>query len=1066
MTKMGYRWASRAGAFLLVGNALVFAGLTARADTVANAKVRAVDALFSEFDRDDSPGVALGIYRDGELVYARGYGRADLESDRPITPRTVFHVASVSKQFTAFAVALLAREGKVDLQADVRSYLPYVPDFGHVITPLDLLHHTSGLRNQWTLFVLAGQDMRGVLRQSQIVNMVGRQRSLDFAPGTQISYSNTGYTLLAEIVRAQSGSTLREFTQERIFKPLGMQHTFFYDDVTQIVPGRALSYEKNPSGTGWRRALLNFENVGATSLQTTVEDLAKWARNFSRPTVGDAALMAQVGTLGKLQDGSIINYGLGISREAFAGHEGLIHLGSDAAYRAVFCYFPAADFGVFILGNTPFDQRRAVASITDIYLNGGTGRVSEIAAPVAAVDGKTLVAAVGSYLSPHGEMVSLTRNKGELQWQVAGESPRTAIFRADGTFDFGSRTLGTYRLRGDASGKIVAIEEWPGWPRPIPSQQRDATGKVTMVADFAAEGASGTILHHRVQPSRPTAAALRDLAGSYRSRELDASYQVSVEQDRLMVRSLWLGEPIAFTPATNDRFDSGHPVLSTLQFFRDARGIPASFKVQGRVRDLVFERESGPVPQFTTHQPELFSAPGALANAWADYDNDGDLDLAVSFKSGEVRLYRNDRGTFVNVGAALGLPMQGDEARGLSWGDYDGDGYSDLYVGTRKVPIASHNLLYRNDAGRRFVQVAQATGVAMPGVSSRQSNWVDYDNDGDLDLFVANRIGENGLFRNDSGSWVNTAKALGLADPRRSVGSCWFDMDQDGDLDLFVANQEGDKDAFYRNDGSRFVDVAPELGMDQPRRRLTEGGVGCAVGDFDNDGDLDLFVAAYGFNLLYRNEDGRFVDVAQSLGITESGFAVGASWGDYDLDGWLDLYVAGYARGVNGLEPKDLLMRNTGSRFEDAVPALDVLNHADHGVQWADFDNDGDLDLSLTDSRDAGSHRLLRNGHASQGAPRALQVTILDRQGRHTRAGAEVRLFDATGKLLGTRLVTTGEGYDSQSVQPVHFGLARTGRVTVEVTFMGAGGRTRQYVRNVDPAQFLGGSVVVRQDLR
>ncbi|MBL8265692.1 CRTAC1 family protein, partial [Steroidobacter sp.] len=791
----------------------------------------------------------------------------------------------------------------------------------------------------------------------------------------------------------------------------------------------------------------------------------KWARNFSRPTVGDAALMAQVGTLGKLKDGSVINYGLGVSREAFAGHEGLIHLGSDAAYRAVFCYFPATDFGVFILGNTPFDQRRAVESITDIYLNDGTGRAPEIATPVVAIDRAKLASAVGSYLSPYGKMISLTRNNGELQWQVTGESPKTAIFRADGTFDFGSRVLGAYRLRSDSKGKVVAIEEWPGWPRPIPTRQLDAAGNVRMVADFAAKDARGTTLHQRIEPSHPSAAALHDLAGSYRSRELDAIYQISAEQDRLIVRSLWLGEPIVFTPTAADRFDSGHSVLSTIQFVRDAGGEPVAFKVQGRVRDLVFERESGPPPQFSVHQSEVFSAPGALANAWADFDNDGDLDLAVSFKSGEVRLYRNDGGNFSNVGAALGLPTQGDEARGLSWGDYDGDGFVDLYVGMRKVPIASRNLLYRNEGGKRFVEVAEAAGVAMPGVSSRQSNWIDYDNDGDLDLFVANRIGENGLFRNDGGKFVNVAKALGVADVRRSVGACWFDMDQDGDLDLFLANQEGDKDAFYRNDGTRFTDVAPELGMDQPHRRLAEGGVGCAVGDYDNDGDLDLFVASYGFNLLYRNDGGgRFVEVAKSLGITEPGLAVGASWGDYDLDGLLDLYIAGYVRGANGLEPKDLLLRNTGHGFVDVVPAADVLNHADHGVQWADFDADGDLDLSLTDSRDAGRHWVLKNDAASKDSPRSLQVTVLDRQGHHTRAGAEVRLFDSAGKLLGTRLVTTGEGYDSQSVQPVHFGLARTERVTVEVTFLGKDGRTRQHVRNVDPAKFLGSSVVVRQN--
>lgn len=466
---------------------------------------------------------------------------------------------------------------------------------------------------------------------------------------------------------------------------------------------------------------------------------------------------------------------------------------------------------------------------------------------------------------------------------------------------------------------------------------------------------------------------------------------------------------------------------------------------------------------FIVLQPEAFAGPGALADAWADYDADGDLDLAVTYVSGEVRLYRNERGVFVNVGADIGLPVKGDPARGVSWGDFDGDGYPDLYVGTAATPAGTRNFLYRNQSGRRFVEVAQELGAAAPGVSSRQSSWIDYDADGDLDLFVAHRAGNNFLLRNDRGRFIDVADQLGLSDVRRTVGACWFDMDRDGDLDLFLANQEGDKDALYRNDGRTFVDVAPELGMDRPHRRLAEGGVGCAVGDYDNDGDLDLFVATYGTSLLYRNEGhGRFTEQAVKMGLALEGHNVGASWGDFDNDGRLDLYVAGYVEGEGGTRADGQLFRNDGVTF-GRVP-LDLVGSGNHGVQWADFDGDGDLDLALTDSsKEGGRALLLRNELPERDRKRSLQVGVLDARGRYTRAGAEVRILGRGDKLLATRIVPTGDGYDSQSVTPVHFGLATAEPVTIEVSFMSTQGVRKQYVRGVNPLAWTGRAVVVRE---
>lgn len=468
-------------------------------------------------------------------------------------------------------------------------------------------------------------------------------------------------------------------------------------------------------------------------------------------------------------------------------------------------------------------------------------------------------------------------------------------------------------------------------------------------------------------------------------------------------------------------------------------------------------------PALSSVQTDVFSDANALSNAFADVDGDGDLDLAVSFTDGAVRLYLNQPGGWVDAGSRSGLPAGGPEVRGLSWGDFDGDGDPDLYAGVSpEEGVAARNLVFRNDGRGIFTEVGEELGLVLADADSRQANWIDYDGDGDLDLFSAQRSSRNRLFRNDGGRFTDVSEAARLDDPRRTVGACWFDMDQDGDPDLFLANQEGDTDALYRNDGGRFTDVAPDVGLHQPGRTPDEGGVGCTVGDYDNDGRLDLFVATYGNTLLYRNRDGgRFEEVAAEAGVQRRLHAVGASWGDVDNDGWLDLFVAAY----DDTRSRNHLFMNRGGRCTDALDPDSALLPSDHGVQWADFDRDGDLDLSLTETfPDEGRHRLFRNELSPDAAERSLQVQVADRAGRATQAGAEVRLYSADGRLLGTRLVPTGDGYGSQGDLPVHFGLATLAPLTVEVTFLTRTGRMQKRIEGVDPRQWTGSALVVRAD--
>jgi CubicO group peptidase (beta-lactamase class C family) len=280
-------------------------------------------------DRTNAPGCAVGVGQNGAVAYERGYGMSDLQHGLAITPTSIFHVASISKQFAAAAVGMLAEENRLSLDDDVRKYVPEVPDHGHRITIRQLIHHTSGLRDQWSLLAYGGWRADDVINEQDVLDIVGRQQSLNFVPGAEYLYSNTGYTLLGVIVKRVTGMSLRQFTSERFFVPLGMTRTHFHDDHTMVVPDRTSAYEPRAGG-GWSISIPVFDTYGATSLFATPRDLLTWMAQLDKPSATSATLVTQMQTPGVLTDGTSTNYGFGLSVGRYRGLRVVGHSGADA----------------------------------------------------------------------------------------------------------------------------------------------------------------------------------------------------------------------------------------------------------------------------------------------------------------------------------------------------------------------------------------------------------------------------------------------------------------------------------------------------------------------------------------------------------------------------------------------------------------------------------------------------------------------------------------------------------------------------------------------------------------
>lgn len=537
-----------------------------------------IDAIFAPFDTTASPGCALGVSRNGKVVYARGYGMANFESDAAISPDSIFHVASISKQFAAFSVALLAADGKLSLDDEVRKHLPEIPDFGKRVTVRHLMHHTSGLRDQWALLDMAGWRDDDLITEDDVLRIVARQRALNFDPGAEYLYSNSGFTLLAIIVKRVSGQSLRAFAEARIFKPLGMTETHFHDDHTEIVRRRTSAYSTRAGG-GWRVSIPVFDTYGATSLFTTVGDLLEWEAFLQGtrqracttnapqagacgegrvvdPRVGGRELIDAMQRSGTTNDGRETGYGSGLAIGRYHGLRTVGHNGADAGYRSDVVRFPDQHLAIAALCNgssiAPAVLTRKVA---EVYLG---DQMTAVPPGVTVPEGEVTPLA-GTYWSEQtDQLIRLDVNEGRLR--PAG-APQPLVPLGGGTFRLGDTT------------------EWrfPAAPAGGPQELQVFSGTLAPVA------------YRRLTPASPSAAVLAALAGGYHSDELDALYTVAIADGRPVVRWPRHDDGVALEALGGERFFSR--MIGVVTFTRGASGQVDGMTISnGRVRRLRLQR--------------------------------------------------------------------------------------------------------------------------------------------------------------------------------------------------------------------------------------------------------------------------------------------------------------------------------------------------------------------------------------------------------------------------------------------------------------------------------------------
>ena len=520
-----------------------------------------IDSLFADWDSADSPGGAISVLKDGNIVLAKGYGIANLEHEVPITPDTVFDVASVSKQFTAYTIVSLVGQGRLSLEDDIRDYLPGLSDSIQSVTVRHLLNHTSGFRDVYNLsmFTMAPGEIGS---QEGCLDLVRHQRELNFAPGSEYEYSNTNYLILATITERITGQSFRDWLTKHLFERLQMTRSDIRDDHLRIVPGRASSYSHDKQG--FRNNLPTGPGYGAGGVYSTVSDLSRWLLYLHESSEAAAPEVEQMFQRGVLSDGKTIDYASGLIVDQHRGLRRIGHAGSYAGYASYAGYFPDQRFGIVVLSNAPSSPWVKAMEVADLYLSRAM-EAPQGKPKMARIELDTTEAIVGRYLLTDGRVIAVTREEDKIFAQVTNWR-RRRIFPSSDTDFFYQEFDTRLRFVKNAVGQVTHV-----------IMRRNGT-------DHRAE---------RLSPGSGTS-ELKDLAayaGNYVSPELDTSFAIAVEDDSLVATHRHL-DRVVFERVQGDIFASRQ--LGLARFERDTEGRVSSFRLTNmsfKVRNLLFARQ-------------------------------------------------------------------------------------------------------------------------------------------------------------------------------------------------------------------------------------------------------------------------------------------------------------------------------------------------------------------------------------------------------------------------------------------------------------------------------------------
>ena len=536
-----------------------------------------IDSIFREFNRKDCPGCAVAVMNAGNIIFEKGYGMANLEHNITITPTTVFDVASVSKQFTAFAIALLAKKGKLSLEDNVRKYVPELPEFGKPIIIRHLVHHSSGLRDYGALLIMTGWRMDHPVNTADFINLVSKQQGLNFTPGEKFMYSNTNYGLLGIIVERVSGRSFSDFMKAEVFDPLGMDSTIVRSDPLMIVPNRASNYTPTKEG-GYK---LNYvwgltKVMGPSSVHTTLRDLAKWDGNFYHETVGGKGIRQTMYSPGKLNSGENSIYAFGLFTGMYRGLPTISHDGAGGG-SFVLMRFPEQKFSVTVLCNRYYTHTNSSAlaeRVADVLLADKfqDKQTAKNPLPVASKEIPTaaeLSKYAGTYwMEGSGNRINFTVHEGRLTTQYNTDKVFPLVYISEGQFFNKDEEL-VYTFSGDRSGTVSLDVTVPGTTELYKAERKPMPD---------------------LSPDR-----LQQYVGSYYSDELDLTWFIYPDNGKLRVR-LKKFEDQMIEPSYLDGFYFTHSDETTsstylLNFQRAKDKRINQFTVSsGRLSGVVFTR--------------------------------------------------------------------------------------------------------------------------------------------------------------------------------------------------------------------------------------------------------------------------------------------------------------------------------------------------------------------------------------------------------------------------------------------------------------------------------------------